>query len=313
MAHNIIHVAHPNKPPLDLDKLKPTEDYTRDDLEEFVYRLRRHGYKGKKYGSKEIYKEQVRLFKPSDNSPKLLSLATIERRINDAPNYGKNPIRYAAEGTNYSPDAVPNNWRSYVARLSMISEFLWDRPLTVGEAEAAEIVGGAFNDPFGEQVDLIPQLAMVRQYERQQYPSDFNPDQIFDVYFTYAPWKYGFDFYLKQLLEARFSKPKTAIPILTDFMLFASETEGWKEVSTVFDDALRQLCLMQFHFYWDLEKDSLANIPGGFGAEDESKGACNWIKILESKDNDRETWAEIKRVPVEASKHRQVRTEFLND
>jgi hypothetical protein len=298
VAHNYTQMTHYDKGAIDLGKLKPRTDYTRADLEEFVYRLKRHGYGGKEYGSKEIYKEQVRLFEPTANNGGLLSRPTIERRINDSKNKGKNAIPYAPAEPDYSVDAVPRQWISYVARLSTISEFLWGRPLTGREAEVAEIVGGGFNDPFGEQVDLIPQLAMVREYaSTEAFPSDRIPTEIFDLYFTYAPWKYGLPFYLKQL------QPKAqGIPVITDFLLFASESEGWKEESPVFDDALRQLGLMEWHFYWDVEKDSLANIVGGFVQDDESKGKCNWMKILESNDNTRDKWAEIKLVRAEVTK-----------
>ena len=307
MTHNYTQMAHHDKGAIDLGKLKQRTDYTRADLEEFVYRLKRHGYGGKEYGSKEIYKEQVRLFKPTGSNGGLLSRPTIERRINDSKNKDTkdwNPIRYAPAELDYSVDAVPRQWIDYVARLSMISEFLWDRPLTGSEAEVAERVGGGFNDPFGEQVDLIPQLAMVREYvSRHLYTAERNATEIFDLYFTYAPWKYGLPFYLKQL------EPKAhGIPMMTDFMLFASESEGWKEESPVLDDAFRQLGLnlsgygMEWHFYWDLEKDSMANIVGGFVPDDESKGKCNWMKILESDDNTRDKWAEIRRVPAEVTK-----------
>lgn len=307
MAHirleAMLIMAHLSKGELDLGKLKPSNDYTQNDLEDFVYRLRRYGYKGDEYGSQAIFEEQKRLFlTPCVNrGVSTMSRATIERRINDAPNGGKNKITYAPNDPAYEVDSVTLHWRGYVARLSMISEFLFDRALTGREALVAEYVGASFNDPFGEEVDLIPQLAMVRQYDSYTGMSDSLKEsherggggiKSIENYFTYAPWKFGTGFYLNKVSP-------NALPVITDFMLFGSESGNWKEVSPVYDDALRQLGLPEWHWYWDVETDTFASFLGGFVSEDESKGKCNWMNILESDDNTRDTWAEIRPVPAE--------------
>ena len=284
-------MAHSPKGELDLGKLQPTSDYTRGDLEEFVYRLRRYGYKGQEYGSQAIYDEQRRLFKPHNNNGGVISRSTIERRINDAPNDGKNAITFAPNDTTYDDDSVPSQWKSYVARLSMISQFMWDKPLTGREAIAAEYVGASFNDPFGDEVDLIPQLAIVRYVSdlRNQGTAGVKDLKVVDRYLMYAPWKFGTGLFKGDSKALWSYEEGIAFPV-PDFVMFANKEEGWKWVSTVFEDALRQLGLPYYYFYWGYDTDKVTSIITMSYYGDMSKGKCNWKTILESGET--EAWVD---------------------
>ena len=189
-------------------------------------------------------------------------------------------MEFVLEEPDYRPKDVPRQWRSYVARLSMISEFWHQRPLTGNEAIVAQYVGSEFQDPFGDEVDLIPQLAVLRQIASAEAMKANHVLEAFEDYFTYAPWKFGKDLYVDNA-----NAKGQHIPILNDFMMFVSPSENWRDVSPVFEDALRQLGMSYTAFYWSFEGDGTAidHFPSLPHYGDEAKGKCNWQTILKSR------------------------------
>jgi len=266
---------------VDLDKYKPDirdladgEVYSRDEARalhnqarKLAVRLKRHGVKGEKYGATKILDFFKARFPKADGGYwKIPSRSGIDQWIQS--------ISFAKDEPAYSPEAVPRQWRSYVARLSLISEFWHERPLTGYEAEMAQYVGNEFQDLFGEKVDLIPQLAVVRQVASIDRLKSTNKNSVeaeaFEAYFEYAPWKLGADFFSHNL-----AAEELGFPIIRDFVLSAGESQNLKEVSPVFKDALRQLGMPYSYCY--AHDDGGLSVEGDPAVEDESKGACNWV------------------------------------
>jgi len=78
--------------------------------------------------------------------------------------------------------------RSYLVRLAAVKTiFNLKEQLTEAEAKAALRVYYEFNDPHGETVDLIPQVAIVHEIAERE--SNSRPIHDIDDYFAYAPWK----------------------------------------------------------------------------------------------------------------------------
>ncbi len=276
---------------IDLSKYKPHirdlaggETYSRDDVRSMrkqatslAIRLKRYGVKGEKYGAQKIQGVIKEKF-PSDNKPWFIpSRSAIDNWIK--------LITFAKDEPAYSTEAVPKQWRSYVARLSLISQFWHERPLTGHEAEVAQYVGNEFQNPYGEQVDLIPQLAIVREIASLEAMKKNSWLEAFETYFTFAPWKIGTDLYIRNMpLSDWRVENGFPFPILTDFLLLASESENYKLVSPVFEEALVQLGLSYRYLYFDLDLDAPQVSDKAFYG-DSAKGRCNWKSILETRDN----------------------------
>ena len=250
---------------IDLDNYQVSDAWTMKDAEEFIIRLARYGYRGERYRSQKILNAGMEKF-PQDYDLSFPSRSKIEGLIADVP--------YAPEETDYKTEKVPRNWKSYVARLSMISEFWHQKALTDKEATVAQYVGSEFQDPFGEEVDLIPQLAVVRQIASAEATKANHVLKSFDDYFTYAPWKLGTEFLIKHGGQ---------FPVLGDIMMFVSPSENWKDVSPVFEDALRQLGMPYTAFYWTFEDVVINHVPTLPHYGDEANGKCNWQTILDSR------------------------------
>jgi len=255
---------------IDLENYQVADDWTMKDAEKFIIRLARYGYRGEEYRSLKILNAGREKF-PENGHLKFPGRSKIDNLIADAP--------FAPTEPPYKTEKVPRNWRSYVARLSMISEFWHQKDLTAKEAMVAEYVGSEFQDPFGEEVDLIPQLAVVRQIASAEATKANHVLESFDNYFMYAPWKLGTEFLIKHGRD---------FPVVSDFMMFVSPSENWRDISPVFEDALRQLGMPYTAFYWMFEdavpvNESINQFPSLPHYGEEAKGKCNWQTILDSR------------------------------
>ena len=186
-------------------------------------------------------------------------------------------IEFAPDEGAYSQDDVPRRWKSYLARLSMISEFWWNRPLTPKEAEVAQYVGNEFQDLLGKQVDLIPQLVVVRTIASAEQSNDADHLRKFELYFACAPWESSPDLYADKIegLEGAI--------VLPDFMLVMDRKQGWKDVSPVFEDALRQLGVPYSGFWFDMGDWAVRNISTSPHFGGALNGACDWKAILKTR------------------------------
>jgi hypothetical protein len=190
---------------------------------------------------------------------------------------------FAPDQPAYKTEDLPRQWRSYVARLSLISQFWHERPLTGHEAKVAEYVGNEFQDRLGGQVDLIPQLAIVREIASLEAMKKNSRLKAFETYFTFAPWKIGTDLYVRNLPRSEWRiENGFPFPFLTDFLLLASESQGYKLVSPLFEEALVQLGLSYRYLYFDLDLDAPQVSHNAFYG-DSAKGQCNWVSILETR------------------------------
>jgi len=185
-------------------------------------------------------------------------------------------IEFAPDEGDYSQDDVPRQWRSYVARLSMISEFWHSFPLTPKQAEIAQNVGNEFQDPLGKQVDLLPQLAVVRALtnaEQNNYPEDLHS---FALYFTCAPWESGRDFYKDKIkgIESAIRLP--------DFTLGMDKKRSRRNVSPVYEDALRQLGVPYTGIWYDF-RGVVREVGTVDHFGDSSNGTCDWKIILNTR------------------------------
>ena len=248
--------------------LLPWREYV-GEMKKLAVRLARYGdTEGNKYKGARII-NVIRSTFPS-NIAKLPSRTSVENWIEG--------VEYIKDEDAYSPDSVPRQWRSYVARLSMISEFWHLRPLSGNEAKEAQWVGSEFQDPFGEEVDLFPQLAMVREITKYaQLKYDMS---LFEDYFKFAPWKFGRELMGRKIFSS---------PLLTDFMMHMQPVANWKDVSPVFEDALSQLGLPYTASYFPFGHGTSLRIelhdffPTQPHYGNAAKGACNWQTILKSR------------------------------
>jgi len=185
-------------------------------------------------------------------------------------------IDFVPDEEAYSQSDIPRQWRSYVARLSMISESCWGRPLTSKEAETAQYAGSEFQDRLGTQVDLLAQLAVVRAIVRAEQRDDTVELERFEVYFACAPWVMSRDIYSSRL------DGLDDVIFLPDFLLALNSQAGWKHVSPVCEDALRQLGLPQIGFWFDISAGRLVKTNTDPHYGNEAYGRCSWEKVLES-------------------------------
>ena len=242
------------------------------EMKKLAVRLARYGVKGKDYAYKGDRIITVIRDKFPSNIERLPSRTAVENWIAG--------VDYVGDEVAYSPDSVPRQWKSYIARLSMISEFWHQRPLTGNEASEAQYVGNEFQDPFGEVVDLFPQLAVVREITKYAQLKNDMSLKLFEDYFKFAPWKFG-----RELMD----KNSLVLPRLTDFMLSMQPKGNWKDVSPVFEDALIQLGLPYAAGYLAFGHDpSLRSELHDFFLTqphygNAAKGACNWQTILKSR------------------------------
>jgi hypothetical protein len=258
------------------DKI-PWNEYA-GEMKKLAVRLARYGVKGKDYPYKGDRIIGVIQDKFPSNIERPPSRTAVENWIAG--------VDYVGDEVAYSPDSVPRQWRSYVARLSMISEFWHQRPLNGSEAKEAQYVGNEFQDLFGEEVDLFPQLAIVREITKYAQLKFDMSLKLFEDYFKFAPWKFG-----RELMD----KNSLVFPGLTDFMMYMQPAANWKDVSPVFEDALIQLGLPYTAGYFPSENGDV----GGFESHDLfptkphygnlAKGACNWQTILKSRTTEDES------------------------
>jgi hypothetical protein len=254
-----------------------------DVQKDLVRQCRRFGIKGHTYpdGSpKQPGRNTIARF-ISDRfpaeTPKLFRLGYRLAGVHVIGKWGRG-IEFAPDEGVYSPDDVSRQWRIYVARLSMISEFWYGYPLTPKQAEFAQDVGNEFQDPLGKQVDLIPQLAVVRILTGAEQGNHAGDLQRIALYFTCAPWESGRDFY-----EDKLEGIEHAI-VLPDFMLSMDEKRGWRDVSPVYEDALRQLGVPYAGFWYDLDKGGVRDIRTTSHYGVASNGTCDWKLIVKTRD-----------------------------
>jgi hypothetical protein len=285
--------------------------------EDLAYQCRKYGIKGcvksdgtpKQPGRRTIAETIAKVFPDQTAETKALG---YKRADEDTVNgwikkWGK--VELSPPEPDYSVASVPNQWKIYAARLSALSEFWHGHPLKEYEAEYVPYVGAAFNDPLGDEVDLIPQLAIVREvaylYMRSSTRT-FWEDSI-EHYFTYAPWKFGWEFAYEQKKEWNADVKEQEIMVIKpiDFWMSCNTEDNWREVSPVYEDALRQLGLPWAAMYQDV---------GGVTPEvrfetnefygDESKGKCKWNTILSNYSQEEGVMKQLKwkddQTPLEA-------------
>ena len=273
---------------IDLDNYRPDLHYSDQNLnaggkipwsvyvgemKRLAVRLARYGVRGKGYPYKGKRIINVIRDKFPSNIERLPSRTAVDDWIEG--------VDYVGNEVAYSPDSVPRQWKSYVARLSMVSEFWHLRPLSGNEAKEAQWVGSEFQDPFGESVDLFPQLAIVRDITKYAQLKSEVHLKLFENYFKFAPWKFGRD-----LID---SSKGFSFPAPMDFMMYLNVSKNWKDASPVFEDALRQLGLPYTALYFPFGQDPDVRLAEADYAPmrphygNAAKGACKWQNILKSR------------------------------
>jgi hypothetical protein len=290
--------------------------------EDFAYQCRKYGIKGyvnsdgtpKHPGRRTIAKAIAKVF-PAQTAP--TKALGYKRADEDTVNgwikkWGK--VELSPPEPDYSVASVPNQWKIYAARLSALSEFWHGHPLKEYEAEYVPYVGAAFNDPLGEEVDLIPQLAVVREVAHLYIGGRTREfwEHSIEHYFTYAPWKFGWEFAYEQQKEwtAHVKEQKVFVIEPIDFFMSCNSEDNWREVSPVFEDALRQLGLPWAAMYQDVGVVTPFLPNGEFKFEpkefygDESKGKCKWNTILSNYSREEGVMKQLKwkddQTPLEA-------------
>jgi hypothetical protein len=279
----------------------------------FAYQCRKYGIKGfvksdgtpKQPGRRTIAKAIEKVFPEPTAETKVLGYKRAdEDNVNDwIKRWGKFPLSPAEP--DYSTASVPNQWKIYAARLSALSEFWHGHPLKEYEAEYVPYVGAAFNDPLGEKVDLIPQLAMVREVAGL-YTLDSSRElweHTIEHYFTYAPWKFGWEFAHELQKEWNATRQEQKIFTIAprDFLRSCNSKDNWRAVSPVFEDAVRQLGLPWAAMYLDVGVVTPFQPYGQLKFElteyygDESKGTCKWNTILSKHSREEGVMKKLKR------------------
>jgi hypothetical protein len=119
---------------------------------------------------------------PEDNIP---SASTVRRYAIDVSYIGKQ------DPYEQSTTDLPDHMKSYVERLKIWKVHLFKghegAALTKRESEMAKRAFLEFQDPFGEQVDLIAQFAVV--WELAYREATEQPKDDIEGLFAYAPWR----------------------------------------------------------------------------------------------------------------------------
>ena len=159
-----------------------------------------------------------------------------------------------------------------------------------------------------------PQLAVVREVAHLYIGGRTREfwEHSIEHYFTYAPWKFGWEFAYEQQKEwtAHVKEQKVFVIEPIDFFMSCNSEDNWREVSPVFEDALRQLGLPWAAMYQDIGVVTPFLPNGEFKFEpkefygDESKGKCKWNTILSNYNREEGVMKQLKwkddQTPLEA-------------
>jgi len=146
-------------------------------MKDIAIHLRRDGHNGTKIGHRRINELLKTVFKDYPND--FRDERTIARWIRG--------IDYRQPEQPVAESDIPNNVKSYAARLSLVKEAIFEgEQLTRREVEIATRMIDEFNDPLGKRVDLLPQLAVVFELAERSALNAVTDD--IETMLTLAPW-----------------------------------------------------------------------------------------------------------------------------
>ena len=161
---------------------------------EHTRELRRRGINGEEVGGVKIYDQLVKVYGAAHSEmPSPLIRASAIRAVNrwiEGVEYEGLDVPYVAKVTD---PAI----RSFAGRLDLVkSAYLDGERLTKRELPYVRRVLNEFQDPFGEDVDLIAQFAVVWELSEREAMGKESAD--IETMFAFAPWqdKANSDLYL---------------------------------------------------------------------------------------------------------------------
>jgi hypothetical protein len=117
-----------------------------------------------------------------DTNNRQNAIRIVRRWIDDA------GVKYEGLDTPYEPSEINAEALSYVHRMRLVKRhFLNARELTLREAQIAERVLLEFNDPYGNDVDLIAQYAVIYELAEREIYKD--PTDDIEDFLAFAPWR----------------------------------------------------------------------------------------------------------------------------
>ncbi len=109
------------------------------------------------------------------------AIRIVRRWIDDA------GVKYEGLDTPYESSEINAEVLSYVHRMGLVKRHMLNQELTLREAKIAERVLVEFNDPHGDDVDLIAQYAVIYELAEREIYKDSTADM--EDFLAFAPWR----------------------------------------------------------------------------------------------------------------------------
>jgi hypothetical protein len=109
------------------------------------------------------------------------AIRIVRRWIDDA------GVKYEGLDTPYESSEINAEALSYVHRMGLVKRHMLNQELTLREAKIAERVLVEFNDPHGDDVDLIAQYAVIYELAEREIYKD--PTADIEDFLAFAPWR----------------------------------------------------------------------------------------------------------------------------
>ena len=218
------------------------------------------------------------------------AIRIVRRWIDDA------GVKYEGLDSPYEASEIKPEALSYVHRMRIVKRHILNQELTLREAQIAKRVLVEFNDPHGDDVDLIAQYAIVFELA-ERTAADQEISDIEDL-FAFAPWRSN-----KQSQLYLLARQKGLIKTFAMLRLIAplNHVGSDKGVPELFIGAHAQLNLPYVWSWvqeWDdkprdfmvtlrhnkLLKEANLRTDAGF-----LKEKCDWRDLLEERLNDQPT------------------------
>jgi len=148
--------------------------------------LVKRGIDGKEVKPAAIYDRLLQKFGSHypgmpDTDNRQNAIRIVRRWIDDA------GVKYEGLDTPYESSEITAEGLSYMRRMGLVKRHILNQELTLREAKIAERVLVEFNDPHGDDVDLIAQFAVVYELAEREIYKDSTAD--IEDFLAFAPWR----------------------------------------------------------------------------------------------------------------------------
>ena len=259
---------------IDIDRYNPGDVNLPIDaqMRDVAIRLRRNGHNDTKIGHRRINELLKTVFKDYPND--FRDERTVARWIRE--------IEYRQPEQPVEESDIPNNVKSYAARLSLVKEAIFEgEQLTRREVEIATRMIDEFNDPLGKRVDLLPQLAVIFEIAERSALNAVTAD--IEMMLTLAPWEDDGELYAAALKTERIR------PVSLRLLMPRMASHAQLAPDIIMGAVAHLQLPFLFHYFQPQKKRVVHVTRESFTGEqrhikhpDEYMNDCNWRNIVKN-------------------------------